>query len=476
MRNVHAAMVVLCFVVVAPALAQFPEDALRLGLPGIGVGARALGMGDAYTGVANDYSAIYWNPAGLTQALRGEFNVGLSYMNQLDKGSFFDNKTNYTSNATNLNTLGFVYPVPVRRGSMVFAFGFNRQSNFTSGLSFSGFNPISSYIQTSAPDGALYPSDISSNLAYQLYLANIDTVAGRFISPIKNRVTQSGTVIEDNGLNNWSVGGAVDFAKDFSLGVTLTYVAGSYRYDRNYQEQDLDHLYQSQPFDFSQMTLKEYIESDISGFSAKFGLMYRVPEQFRIGFTVKTPTWYYVRENFGTEGRSFFDNGDVMPAGDPFKTQGSGEYDVHTPWVFSTGLSVILKELVVSGDVDFTDWTSLRFANANSDVLDWNFHMGDIFRATFNYRGGLEYAFQPIGLRLRGGYVHNRSPYKGDPSSFDQQYVTGGLGIPVGGSTMIDLAYAHGWWKTFRYNYDSTSRVDESIATNNFLMTLVYRF
>jgi hypothetical protein len=32
----------------------------------IGVGARALGMGGAYVGVADDSTAVYWNPAGLT--------------------------------------------------------------------------------------------------------------------------------------------------------------------------------------------------------------------------------------------------------------------------------------------------------------------------------------------------------------------------------------------------------------------------
>ncbi len=33
----------------------------------IGVGARATGMGESYIAVANDPSALYWNPAGLTQ-------------------------------------------------------------------------------------------------------------------------------------------------------------------------------------------------------------------------------------------------------------------------------------------------------------------------------------------------------------------------------------------------------------------------
>ena len=30
-----------------------------------GVGVRAMGMGSAFVGLANDYSASFWNPAGL---------------------------------------------------------------------------------------------------------------------------------------------------------------------------------------------------------------------------------------------------------------------------------------------------------------------------------------------------------------------------------------------------------------------------
>src|SRR5580704_17462652 len=33
----------------------------------LGVGARALTMGQAYTAVADDATAVYWNPAGMTQ-------------------------------------------------------------------------------------------------------------------------------------------------------------------------------------------------------------------------------------------------------------------------------------------------------------------------------------------------------------------------------------------------------------------------
>ena len=153
-------------VAAAQSYAQFPEDALRFATPGVGIGARSLGMGNAYTGVASDFSAIYWNPAGLAQMEHGEFSLGLSQINYKGKGTFFGGSNSLANNATNLNSLGLVFPVTVHKGSLVLAFGYARQSNFNTGLSFEGFNPNSSIIQTFARDGALFPSDLSDNLAY----------------------------------------------------------------------------------------------------------------------------------------------------------------------------------------------------------------------------------------------------------------------------------------------------------------------
>lgn len=41
---------------------------------GVGVGARAVAMGGAFVAVADDISSLYWNPAGLGRARRGEAN------------------------------------------------------------------------------------------------------------------------------------------------------------------------------------------------------------------------------------------------------------------------------------------------------------------------------------------------------------------------------------------------------------------
>ena len=54
----------------------------------IGIGARACAMGGAYTGIADDATSIYWNPAGLTQidnfelsAMQHFWLLDMSYQN-----------------------------------------------------------------------------------------------------------------------------------------------------------------------------------------------------------------------------------------------------------------------------------------------------------------------------------------------------------------------------------------------------------
>lgn len=39
---------------------------------GMGTGARAIGLGGAFVSIADDASAVFWNPAGLTQIKRGQ--------------------------------------------------------------------------------------------------------------------------------------------------------------------------------------------------------------------------------------------------------------------------------------------------------------------------------------------------------------------------------------------------------------------
>lgn len=69
------AILALCFQCIAPVWAQTPKYSNEF--LSIGVGARAVGMGSAFSSVSDDATSGYWNPAGLT---RVEPNIQIALM------------------------------------------------------------------------------------------------------------------------------------------------------------------------------------------------------------------------------------------------------------------------------------------------------------------------------------------------------------------------------------------------------------
>jgi len=74
------AALALLIAAAAPARAQLSLGEQRAGTTSaqflkIGVGARAVGLGESFVAVANDPSAVYWNPAGLASLQRQELAI-----------------------------------------------------------------------------------------------------------------------------------------------------------------------------------------------------------------------------------------------------------------------------------------------------------------------------------------------------------------------------------------------------------------
>ena len=90
-RYLRSVILVLGFttLILSSSRAQSVGDALRFSSVGFGVGSRAQSMGGAYIGVADDYSASFWNPAGLAQMRRLEFTGGIIRYQLFEQRLFF---------------------------------------------------------------------------------------------------------------------------------------------------------------------------------------------------------------------------------------------------------------------------------------------------------------------------------------------------------------------------------------------------
>ncbi|MFH0991438.1 MAG: outer membrane protein transport protein [bacterium] len=482
---------ILLMAALSMSSAQYAEDVLRFSQWNNPVGARTLGIGGAAVGIADDFSALFTNPAGLASIRDFEFSLGLSNLSYNNDTKFFGLTTPSDNRSTNLNSLGLVYPVATQRGSLTFAFGYGRVASFATSAAFNGFNSQSSIIESMTPGNNLNAMSkdakekfLDNNIPYQIFLANIDSVYGKLLPVVSGNVLQNGTVREGGGINNWSLGGAIDIAKNLSLGVGINILSGSYSYDRVFTETDSKDFYtDTRPkplYDFDRFRLESTINSDLTGYNVLFGLMYRKQGSYKIGASIRTPSYYDISESFADRGRSWFDNGDNYDIDLPGETK----YSIKTPMVMSAGASFQVRDfLVFAGDVEYIDWTEMEFTTDNLDLQDENRHILDTYQATVNLRGGVEISLFDLGVKLRAGMVYQPSPYKvdQDKTDFDQQYYTFGAGYKIDDNVTINAAFATGKWKTLRDNYylnglPATSSTDESVKTSTLSVTLSYRF
>jgi hypothetical protein len=469
-------IVVFLLIIAGHVMAQDANDAIRLGMPGLGFSARALGMGNAYIGLSDDNAASYFNPAGFGLMRKLEFSGALDYSNMGNNASLFNSTTTNSSSATRLSNLSFTFPFPTTRGSLVFGLSYHNTKDFTGTLKFDGFNPNNSYIDYLAGGS-------SANIPYDLWLT--DTLDNTIL---KNRLNQSGSILYSGSINNWTLSGAVEVYKNLFLGLNLNIISGSYESNNDWYEDDLNNLYQgitvagnNNTTDFQTFYLNRLLKWDLSGWDAKFGMMYQIQSVARLGLTVQFPKSFTVKETFDVSGYSQFANTTYNLNPDNYSDAVS--YDITTPFEIGIGAAFNLRGLILSAQGTFIDYTQLKFENPENFSNGETYFAGvnkditNTLRPVLNYNLGAEYTIPMIGLRLRGGFMVQPSAYKDDPSERDRKFVTAGIGYLAEDAIGIDLGFAHGWWKDIGDNYGiNLSRTSQDITYNKFILSATYRF
>ncbi len=472
-------MIFLFLISFTKLYAQNETDALRLALPGLGVSARALGMGNSYIGLSDDASAAYFNPAGLGLLKKIELSGGLNYDKFGNNTTFFGQSTRESNSTTRLNRISLAIPFPTYQGSLVFGVSYYTTSDLTGALKFSGLNTANnSMIQNLLSSNSPY----DYNIPYDLFLT--DTA---YMTPINGGLNQSGSILSSGSVNNWAFTGAIEVYKNLFVGLDLNIINGTYTSNNDYYEDDTQNLYQGETnpgdpttMDFQTFYLNRILDWNIKGWDAKVGVLYQFNDNARFGVTVQFPKFHTIKEQFTVNGSSEFGSGSSYSL-DPSYYSSNVKYDIVTPFELAGGFSVNLRGLVLSGEATLIDYSQTEFRNPDGlsaqYIASINKNIKDLLRAVVNFNAGLEYTIPEVGLRLRGGFIYQPSPYQGDPTEYDRKYFTAGIGFLADQTVGIDIGYAHGWWKNFGDNYGyNVSRTLQDISTDRIMIDMTYRF
>ncbi len=509
-RTIYIFASILIFTGIARS--QSLTDGIRLGSEPIGTGARAIAMGGAAVADANDFSSLDWNPAALTLVTFTEFTLSGLFKAHHSTASYLGTSTDQSLTNFDLGSLGYITPIETSRGHLAFGISYDRVRDYHSTYSFSAVNTNSSFLDTkgfvndqgnnlglSTQDYQNYLFD--NNLAWSLFLTHdVDSAHPNLRTPFGNGgLLQSGTVTVEGGMNAFRLGGGIDIAENFALGATLNFFLGNYNYRRVYNEKDVNNIFTKPqdslpPDNFQSAQIIDTRHQSQAGFSLKLGFLANITEHLQFGLTVESPEIYSIDDEFQRTGSSAFRKGPSHSSTDDLTNNNVGSlnpiltnsYTVTTPVKLAAGLSFNLSGLTLSGAADFSDQSQVRFSDAAADLNDLNDAAKLNLRAVLNWKLGAEYVFKPIGLILRGGFGMNPSPYKGDPSNYNTQNISGGIGILMSKSAIVEITYLRTNFTTDHLLYNdysvatgnviSASIPTDTVVQNQFFLSFSFRF
>ena len=456
--------------------AQNFNDALRISDLNPVVSSKSLALSNSNISLVSDYSASFINPAGLALNTKSMLTGGYSFSSFNNDVNFFQKNSSYSTTSNALNNLGYVYSFPTRRGSLVLAIGYQQLKDFNSSLKFSGYNPSSSMINNLS-----YQND---DLPYDLGLSfGVFNNSGNYLydsTIISGGLNQSGNIIEKGNLSSFNLAGAIEIGKNLFLGANMNIYTGTYTKERDYFEDDVNNIYQSETSpgiaskDFRSFYFNDVLEWDLSGIDFRLGLLYKLNNNLSFAAMIKSPSVFTIKEKYIVSGESYFANNIGYYVEYPTSRI---EYDITTPLEMSLGGSYRIFGLSFTAMINYIDYTQMEFSDGLSVTIRSrnNKEIKDLFRAVSNYAMGFEYKIPYTNLFARIGYGYRPSPFNGDPKSFDRKYLSYGIGFLAADVLKIDLGYQHGWWENIGDNYGTNeSRTYQSVDSNSLLFTLTY--
>ena len=356
-------------------------------------GVKAMGMGFAFTAQADDPSAIYFNPAGLTQLKGQNIMVGVTYVRE--NGNEFTGTTPLTGGATVSET--------------------QKSLNF--------FIPNAYYTRTTNSGNVAYGVGIFAPFGLgQEYKDKHTSIFRNQITMIDLQTIVVNPTIAFKVNEVLSVGGGID-----------------YMYGRAKLEQTpvslVGNLYDGE------------LKGNGDAWGYNFGLLLKPTENLRIGANYRSQFTLEIKDadvNFSNVNAAY---GSGLLGTTPSNTKGSAT--VAMPATFALGAAYTMGKLTVEADADWTFWhsfSSLPITLENQVPTAPSTNAQKNWKDVCAVRLGVEYRVTDP-LALRAGFYYDPTPVPGStlgpelPDATRLNY-TVGAGYKVGPWT-IDGAFMY---------------------------------
>lgn len=459
------------------AQAQSVDDALIFSQEDIGASARIKALGNAQTALGGDISAINGNPAGLGFFSRSDISLTTNYLRNNNKTYFEGANSTSQKGTLGIDQAGAVFHFPKRTGistqpgwiNFNIGLSYNKTQNFNNNLNYEGINPSSSIVHalTDIMAGSTaFETDFynGSNIVEQYADAN----KGYFPLAVEDENKNQYNEVLTNGNRSKTVlAFGANYNNTFYIGANVG--ISTFRYNKSTQfieggwTKTADEVKVDNPnsiFADENNEEYDYLNANYelfdvfkqntrgSGVDLKLGMIYKPAVDWNIGLTITTPTWTTVEDDTDIyTDVDFYDNEQATESFYAYESDiysSSQDFRLTTPWKLSFGLSKFFSRGLLSADVEYVTYNTMKYSGIRNNVSDFdivNQNISDTYKGAANIRVGGEYLFTNI-LSGRAGFNYFGNPYKGDIN--DKNYSGSlGLGVKFNQNWYMDLAVVH---------------------------------
>lgn len=455
-------------------LAQDITDAVRYSMDEIQGTARFRGMSGAFGALGGDMSSININPAGSAIFNNSHASLSLGVFNTNNDISYFNSNNSSSDSNVDLNQFGAAFIFvnhninsPWKKFALSMAY--DRAADFDDNWVASGINPnntIGNYFMQNAqglrldeisalPDETLSQAynEIGSFYGYRNQQAFLG-FEGFIIDPVEDTDENTAYLsnIDLNGENfnqryayasrGYNGKLAFNFATSYDdkvyFGLNLNSHFINYERTTFFSEVNSNSASAVTNVDFENNLL-----TTGSGFSFQLGGIAKLTEEFRVGISYNSPTWYRISDETSQylattriEGGSR-----INQIVNPNVINIYEEYKLQTPWKLTGSLAYVFgKKGLLSFDYAVKEYGNTKF-KPTSDMFfsRLNNQIVSALDSAISYRLGGEYRYKQFSFR--GGYRFEESPYEDDNFYGDLNGYSLGLGYSFG-NLNLDFAFS----------------------------------